>query len=120
MTITGGEWSIRTGDDGIHADAAVLIQAGNFTILYCYEGVEGQSVTIDSGTLDITARDDGLNAAGGADGSESGTGGMGGDRGGMGGRGDMDGGKPFGAEKAGGQGMPRDPGQQRSMPGATA
>ena len=69
MTITGGEWSIRTGDDGIHADAAVLIQAGNFTIPYCYEGMEGQSVTIDSGTLDITARDDGLNAAGGADGS---------------------------------------------------
>ena len=69
MSITGGDWSIRTGDDGIHADAAVLIQAGNFTIPYCYEGVEGQSVTIDSGTLDITARDDGLNAAGGADGS---------------------------------------------------
>lgn len=194
VAITGGEWTIRTGDDGIHADAAVLIQAGNLTIPYCYEGVEGQSVTIDGGTLDITARDDGLNAAGGSDGSgtaygfgrqdpfavddncaitinggeitivsdsdcldsngsltinggtlkltcsgngntaidangtyannggsittndgsESGTGGMGG------GRGDMGGGKPFGAEKAGGQGMPREPGQQRPIPGAAA
>ena len=194
VTITGGEWTIRTGDDGIHADAAVLIQAGTFTIPYCYEGVEGQSVTIDGGTLDIIARDDGINAAGGADGSgtaygfgrqdpfavdgncaitinggeitivsdgdcldsngiltvnggtlkltcngngntaidangtfsnnggsittndgsESGTGGMGGGRGGMGG------GKPFDAEKAGGEGMPRAPGQQRPMPGAAA
>ena len=198
VTITGGEWTLRTGDDGIHADASVLIQAGRFTIPYCYEGVEGLSVTIDGGTLDITARDDGINAAGGADGSgtaygfgrqdpfavnndcaitinggeitivsdgdcldsnrsltvnggtlkltcngngntaidangtfsnnggsittndgsESGTGGMGGGRGGMDGHGGMGGGKPFGAEKAGGEGMPREPGQQRPMPGA--
>ena len=69
ITITGGEWTIRTGDDGIHADAAVVIQAGTFSIPYCYEGVEGQSVTIDGGTLNITACDDGINAAGGADSS---------------------------------------------------
>ena len=69
MSITGGAWTIRTGDDGIHADAAVVIQAGTFSIPYCYEGVEGQSVTIDGGALDITACDDGINAAGGADGS---------------------------------------------------
>lgn len=69
VTITGGEWTICTGDDGIHADAAVVIQAGTVSISYCYEGVEGQSVTIDGGTLDITACDDGINAAGGADSS---------------------------------------------------
>ena len=32
----------------------------------------------------------------------------------------MGGEKPFGAEKAGGDGMPREPGQQRPMPGAAA
>ena len=69
VTIAGGEWTIRTGDDGIHADSAVTIRGGSFSIPYCYEGVEGQSVTIDSGTLDITAHDDGINAAGGADSS---------------------------------------------------
>lgn len=74
VTITGGEWIIQTGDDGIHSDAAVVIRAGTFSIPYCYEGVEGQSVTIDSGTLDITACDDGINAAGGADGSGTGFG----------------------------------------------
>ena len=74
VTITGGEWVIRTGDDAIHADTAVVIQAGSFSIPTCYEGVEGQSVTIDGGTLDITASDDGINAAGGNDGSGTGFG----------------------------------------------
>lgn len=69
IVITGGSWSIRTGDDAIHADAAVRITDGELDIPYCYEGVEGQSVTIEGGTLVITAHDDGLNAAGGADAS---------------------------------------------------
>lgn len=69
ITIAGGKWSIRTGDDAIHADAAVRITDGEFDIPTCYEGVEGQSVSIEGGTLVITAYDDGLNAAGGADAS---------------------------------------------------
>lgn len=69
VTIAAGEWTIRTGDDGIHAESAVTIRGGSFSIPYCYEGVEGQSVTIDNGTIDITAYDDGINAAGGADNS---------------------------------------------------
>lgn len=69
LTVTGGEFAIRTGDDAIHSDAALLIRTGSFTIPYCYEGLEGLSVTIDGGSLDITARDDGINAAGGTDGS---------------------------------------------------
>jgi lipopolysaccharide export system protein LptA len=78
VTITGGTWTIRTGDDGIHSDAAAVIQAGTISIPYCYEGVEGQSVTIEGETLDITAYDDGINSAGGADGSgtDMGFGGM--------------------------------------------
>ena len=53
--------------------------------------------------------------------TESGAGGMGSGRGSMGGgRGGMGGEKPFGTEKAGGAGMPREPGQQRPMPGAAA
>lgn len=68
-TIGGGSWTIRTGDDGIHADGAVTILGGEFSIPDCYEGIEGQTVTMEDGTLDITASDDGINAAGGADGS---------------------------------------------------
>lgn len=69
VTVTGGLFTIRTGDDAIHSDAALLIRSGSFTIPYCYEGLEGLTVIIEGGSLDITARDDGINAAGGADGS---------------------------------------------------
>lgn len=69
LLITGGEFHLSTGDDGIHTDTALTIQDGTFTIPYCYEGIEGLSITIDGGTYDITSADDGLNAAGGADSS---------------------------------------------------
>ena len=69
ISITGGEFKLRTGDDAVHADGAVNIQSGDFTIAYCYEGIEGLSVTIDDGTFDITSVDDGINAAGGTDSS---------------------------------------------------
>lgn len=69
ILITGGEYTLQSGDDAVHSDAAVTIQNGTFTIPYCYEGIEGLSVTIDGGTMDITATDDGINAAGGTDSS---------------------------------------------------
>ncbi len=69
ILITGGEYELQSGDDAIHSDAAVTIRNGTFTISYCYEGIEGLSVTIDDGTFDITSVDDGINAAGGADSS---------------------------------------------------
>ena len=69
ILVTGGTFTLSTGDDAIHSDAAVTIQDGGFTIAYCYEGIEGQTVTIDGGVFDIDSVDDGINAAGGADSS---------------------------------------------------
>lgn len=69
ILITGGEFDLQSGDDAIHSDAAVTIQDGTVIIGYCYEGIEGLSVTIDGGTFDINSQDDGINAAGGADSS---------------------------------------------------
>lgn len=76
MRLAAGEFTLSSGDDAIHCDDALTIQSGTYTIPYCYEGIEGLSITIEGGTFDITSSDDGLNAAGGAD--SSGFGGFGG------------------------------------------
>lgn len=64
ITVSGGTFDIKSGDDAIHSDTNVNIQNGDFTISYCYEGIEGNSITIDNGSFNITAVDDGINAAG--------------------------------------------------------
>ncbi|WP_297199741.1 carbohydrate-binding domain-containing protein [uncultured Flavonifractor sp.] len=69
LLITDGAFTLSSGDDAIHADGALTIQNGSFTIPYCYEGIEGLSITVEGGTFNITSHDDGLNAAGGADSS---------------------------------------------------
>ena len=69
ILVSGGSFDIKTGDDALHSDADVTIKNGDFNISYCYEGIEGQTITVDDGSFDITAHDDGFNAAGGADSS---------------------------------------------------
>lgn len=61
--ISGGSFSIEAGDDGIHASGAVLIEGGEIRIPRCYEGIEGKTVEICGGDIQIIAEDDGLNAA---------------------------------------------------------
>ena len=72
LTVTNGTFTLSSGDDAIHSDDAVTIQSGEFSIPYCYEGVEGLAVTVEGGTFDVTAHDDGFNAAGGVDNSSFG------------------------------------------------
>lgn len=69
--INAGTLELSTGDDGIHADNATDVSDGTITISQCYEGIEGQTVTVSGGKIDITASDDGLNAGGGNDSSNS-------------------------------------------------
>lgn len=78
VRIADGEITIDAGDDGIHSDADLIIVGGTITINDSYEGLEGQTITIDGGNITLSASDDGLNAAGGND--QSGFGGMGGDQ----------------------------------------
>ena len=73
VQISGGSLQISTGDDGVHADAALDISGGELSILTSYEALEGETVNISGGTLLLNASDDGINAAGGND---SGTGGF--------------------------------------------
>lgn len=77
VRIADGEITIDAGDDGIHSDGDLIIVGGTITVDDSYEGLEGQTITIDGGDITLFASDDGLNAAGGND--QSGFGGMGGD-----------------------------------------
>lgn len=54
---------LRSGDDAIHAEGDIVIDSGYFLIPYCYEGIEGMTVTINDGSFIITSSDDGINAA---------------------------------------------------------
>lgn len=69
LIVTGGQFDIATGDDGLHADETATVAGGTVNISTCYEGIEGNKVIISGGYIRLYATDDGLNAAGGRDGS---------------------------------------------------
>jgi len=91
VTINGGTFEIASGDDAIHAEDTLTITAGTINISKSYEGLEALHVDVQGGDIKLVASDDGLNAAGGTDGSgmtggrDGMFGGRGGGHGGMGG-----------------------------------
>lgn len=69
ICVSGGDFTLSTGDDGVHADTDLAIAAGKIKITKSYEGLEASRIFITGGSIDLTASDDGLNAAGGNDSS---------------------------------------------------
>jgi len=69
MKIAGAKVTIAAGDDALHADASLLVEKGTLKITDSYEGLEAGTITVAGGTIDLTAKDDGFNAAGGNDSS---------------------------------------------------
>lgn len=69
VDISGGSFTLSTGDDGIHADGTVTVTNGAIDILKSYEGMEGVTVNIEGGDINIVSSDDGINVA---DGTSSG------------------------------------------------
>ncbi|MBR2615596.1 MAG: carbohydrate-binding domain-containing protein [Clostridia bacterium] len=74
ISITSGTLLLSSGDDGIHADTDLSVSGGTITVSKSYEGLEGSRILISGGNINVTASDDGYNAAGGND--SSGMGGM--------------------------------------------
>lgn len=72
IEINGGSFTAAAGDDGFHADSNLIINGGSITVSQSYEGLEGQKVTVTGGNIDITASDDGINAAGSSSSSSTG------------------------------------------------
>ena len=94
MFLYGGTYTLASADDAAHSDHNLTIGKGSantyddvmITVTKAYEGIEGQNITQNSGTVLVTSTDDGFNAAGGSDGSGSGNpGGPGGFQWGQGG-----------------------------------
>lgn len=72
IEINGGSFTDAAGVDGFHADNNLIINGGSITVSQSYEGLEGQKVTVTGGNIDITASDDGINAAGSSSSSSTG------------------------------------------------
>ncbi|MBN2821651.1 MAG: carbohydrate-binding domain-containing protein [Coriobacteriia bacterium] len=69
VAISDGSLLLATGDDAVHADVDLWVGGGTIDVTESYEGLESGTITIDDGDITIVASNDGLNAAGGVDGS---------------------------------------------------
>ena len=71
VTVSGGTLTLASGDDAVHADndLVVGVQGSSSTsnpkidITASYEDLEGTTVSVYSGDIDVAASDDGVNAA---------------------------------------------------------
>lgn len=71
VTVSGGTLTLASGDDAVHVDndLVVGVQGSSSTstpkinITESYEGLEGTTVSVYSGDIDVVASDDGVNAA---------------------------------------------------------
>lgn len=71
LRVDGGTITVSAGDDGLHAESDLTINGGDITVTKSNEGLEGARVTIAGGTQDVVASDDGVNASGDPDDSDS-------------------------------------------------
>lgn len=71
LEVDGGEVTVSAGDDGLHSERALQVDGGTVTVTKSYEGLEGSTVTVNGGVIDVTSSDDGVNAAGDPTGDSS-------------------------------------------------
>lgn len=65
VQIDDGNLYLSANDDGIHGEQSAMISGGVIEIAKSYEGIEAIEITVNGGTIRLTASDDGFNACGG-------------------------------------------------------
>lgn len=68
LAVYGGQMRIEAAGDGLKSDILTAVVGGEIVISDCDEGLEAETVAIFGGIVDLTARDDGINAS--ADGNQ--------------------------------------------------
>ena len=71
VTVSGGTLTLASGDDAVHADNDLVVgvkgssstSTPRINITASCEGLEGTTVSVYSGDIDVVASDDGVNAA---------------------------------------------------------
>ncbi len=63
LTVNGGNFSISSGDDALHADYNLIINSINLNVENAYEGIEGSTITIYDGDINLNVLDDAVNAS---------------------------------------------------------
>ncbi|MCR5033513.1 MAG: carbohydrate-binding domain-containing protein [Lachnospiraceae bacterium] len=69
IQVDDGKLTVSTQDDGFHSDSELVINNGTIRISDSYEGLEGNVITINGGSIELSSSDDGINVAGGNDAS---------------------------------------------------
>ena len=62
LAIVDCDMTVNSGDDAVHTDGMLQIDGGSFNITAA-EGLEGTYIVINGGKINISASDDGINAA---------------------------------------------------------
>lgn len=71
IDISGGNLTLATRDDAVHADGNLAITAGMLKVTNSLEGIEGATISIKGGNLNVTATDDAINGSTGDAGTEA-------------------------------------------------
>lgn len=69
--ITGGTITAAAADDGVKGEKILSIADATVTVTKSTEAMEAANIAIFSGTVDLTASDDGINASGNSDSTDA-------------------------------------------------